>query len=182
MTLFVNDTPFTPEDFLNKLIPNFWSLLINLLALIVFFVALYFIAYKPLRRLVDARREKMKGEREEGERLLEEGRRREEETRTIVGEAEKRSSEILKSSEEEGERIRMERVALAEDDIRAREEAGKERIRQEEERSRARLREETVDLALRMSEKLLREKMDEEKDRALLEGFAKEIQEERKDG
>ena len=175
MTLFVNDTPFTPEDFLNKLIPNFWSLLINLLALIVFFVALYFIAYKPLRRLVDARRAKMRGEREEGERLLEEGRRREEETRTIVGEAEKRSSEILKASEEEGERIRAERVLLAEKDIAEREKAQKERIRQEEERSRARLREETVDLALRMSEKLLGEKMDEEKDRALIEWYRRQI-------
>ncbi len=182
MTLFVNDTPFTPEDFLNKLIPNFWSLLINLLALIVFFVVLYFIAYKPLRRLVDARRAKMRGEREEGERLLAEGRRREEETRDIVSEAERRSSEILKASEREGERIREERVLLAEDDIARREKGEMERIRQEEERSRARLRDETVDLALHMSEKLLGEKMDEERDRALLEGFAKEIQGERKDG
>ena len=47
--------PFTAEDFLNKLFPNFWSLLINLLALIVLFVFLYKIAYKPVKKYLDAK-------------------------------------------------------------------------------------------------------------------------------
>ena len=47
-----SSAPFTPEDFLNLLIPNFWAFLIQLLALIVLITAIIFFAYKPDRKSV----------------------------------------------------------------------------------------------------------------------------------
>ena len=52
-----NAGPFSSEDFLNKLFPNFWSFLINLLALIVLFVVIFFLAYMPVKKFVKARQD-----------------------------------------------------------------------------------------------------------------------------
>jgi cbb3-type cytochrome oxidase subunit 3 len=52
-----SSTPFTAEDFINKLFPNGWSFLINFLAMIVLFIAVYFIAYKPVKKYVEARKD-----------------------------------------------------------------------------------------------------------------------------
>ena len=86
--LLLLSDPFTPEDFLNKLIPNFWSFIINLLALIVTFVILYFVAYKPVKRYLKARKDYVKGNIEDSEKAKVTMEKREKETRHIVHDAE----------------------------------------------------------------------------------------------
>lgn len=175
MPLFVNSTPFSPEDFLNKLIPNFWSLLINLLALIVFFVVLYFIAYKPVKKLIKARRHKVQEEMQEGERLKKIGEEREKETRNIVSEAKAEASLIRQKGEEEGVKLKEEMLQKAETELKEKKARALEELRQEEEKTRAALQSETVDLALLMAEKLVDEKMDSNLDKKLVASFAKDL-------
>ena len=42
-----SSAPFQPEDFLSKIFGNFWSLLINLLALLVLFLVLGWMFTQP---------------------------------------------------------------------------------------------------------------------------------------
>ncbi|MCR4562712.1 MAG: hypothetical protein K5694_05895, partial [Bacilli bacterium] len=55
--ILASSSPFTAEDFLNKLFPNLWSVLINLIALIVLFLVVYFVAYKRIKKYKDARKD-----------------------------------------------------------------------------------------------------------------------------
>ena len=176
MPLFVNDTPFSPEDFLNKLIPNFWSLLINLLALIVFFIVLYFIAYKPLRKLVDERRKKMEEEKNHAHELEKIAQNRELETRGIVEEAKVVASTLRQQGEEEGLRLKEEILLSAEEDLKKKTAEAEEELKQKELAMRASLKEDTVHLALQMAEKLVDQKMNEDLDAKLLDSFQNELE------
>lgn len=126
--LVLDDAPFSTGDFIDKLFPNFWSFLINILALIVLFVALYFIAYKPVKKFVKARKDYVEGnlrEAEEGKKEAERIHREKdaiilearEEGKKIIDEArsnaEVRSEEILADAALEASRIKKE----AEEDI-----------------------------------------------------------------
>ena len=45
----------TAQEFIDKLIPNFWSFLIQLLALVVLIIATIFLAYKPVKKMLAKR-------------------------------------------------------------------------------------------------------------------------------
>ena len=47
----------TAQEFIDKLIPNFWSFLIQLLALVVLIIATIFLAYKPVKKMLAKRQE-----------------------------------------------------------------------------------------------------------------------------
>ena len=52
------NVPFTDEDFTRKLFPNgIWDLVIQLAAFVVLLVVVFFIAYKPVKKMVAKRRE-----------------------------------------------------------------------------------------------------------------------------
>ncbi|MFA5235687.1 MAG: F0F1 ATP synthase subunit B [Bacilli bacterium] len=53
--LFSN-APFSPEDVINKLLPNgIWPVITQLLATIIMFVIVYKLAYKPVRAMLEKR-------------------------------------------------------------------------------------------------------------------------------
>ena len=45
------------KDFIEKLIPNFWSFLIQLLSLIVLIVVIIVFAYKPVKKILKTRQD-----------------------------------------------------------------------------------------------------------------------------
>ena len=95
ITVYDSAAPFTVEDFLDKLFPNFWSLLINLLALIVLFVFLYHIAYKPVKKYLDARKnyvEKNIRDSESSKAMYE---KKVAESETMISEARKEAGDII---------------------------------------------------------------------------------------
>jgi len=108
-------------------------------------------------------------DREEARRLLERHRRE-------LAEARKEAQDILAEGREAGERLREEILAEA------REEQGKllERTRKEMDRERERLvsevRREAVDVAIAAAERLLRERLDGEDDRRLVEDYLSSLE------
>ena len=55
MKLFIDF--INAKDFIEKLIPNFWSFLIQLLSLIVLIIVVIFVAYKPVKKILQKRQD-----------------------------------------------------------------------------------------------------------------------------
>lgn len=175
LTVFDGSKPFTQEDFLNKLFPNFWSFLINFLALVVLFVALYFIAYKPVKKYLDARKnsvEKNIKDAEEAKAIYE---RKAREGEQIVDEAkiegakivEKSQKDALKAAEAIKSDAKMEASRLlkqADEDV--------ERAVLKAQES---LHEQIVNLAIEASKEALSESLDEKSQKKIIENLEKTI-------
>lgn len=175
--LLLLSDPFTPEDFLNKLIPNFWSFIINLLALIVTFVILYFVAYKPVKRYLKARKDYVKGNIEDSEKAKATMETREKETRHIVHDAEKKAYVIVDEARKTGEKLKQDSIESSKKEVAAMKAEMLEEVEREKQKAKASLNKEIVDVAMQASAKLLQREVTEKDDEKLQKDILKSLKE-----
>ena len=165
------NTPFTSDDFVTKLFPNFWSFIINLLALVVLFVALYFIAYKPVKKIVKARRDHVEHNLHDAEQAKAIAQRNIAESEKAVSEAKKQASLIVGEAQKAAIVGAAAIKAQAETEAEERQRQADIAIRQAEEKSQKEVREQIVNVALDASKKVLEREINEKDDAALVDSF-----------
>ncbi len=165
-------SPFTDADFTSKIFPNgYWDFVIQLIAFVLLLLIVFFLGYKPIKRMMKKRTDAVNAmieDAKENQRIartaantkdatIEEGRREAEEIRQAVRrQAETEAQGIIAQAKEEAA-LRRQR---AEEDIRAAEEASREAVRRE-----------IVDVAMLASETLLGREVNSEDNTRLVEGF-----------
>ena len=154
------------EGFLGLTLPNFIGQLINFLILLGL---LTFFGYKPIRRMLDERSNRIKQSMEQAEATKKEYENARIEVEKQISKGRDEGQSIIGQAAQAGERIKEE----------ARQEARKEaqaivdRSREEFERERGKivdeLRKEFVDMAILAAEKVISETLDKEKHRQIIE-------------
>ena len=86
------------------------------------------------------------------------------------------SDRILREAEREANQRRNDLIMAAKEDAGTIIERAERRIAEEEEKASAEIRRRTVEISLSIAEKLLKEKIDERKDKALAEKFLAEVE------
>lgn len=155
--------PFSESDFTNKLFPNgIWDLIIQLLALVVLFIVVFLLGYKPLKKMLDKRRQYVEGQLNEAESakkmILEASSTAQDEINRGKLEAEAILEQARRQAEIEAEMI----VQKAKEEAEARRLANEEEIRLAQEASRQETRQQIIDVALQASEAVLGREVDEE--------------------
>ena len=169
--------PFTVEDFLDKLFPNFWSLLINLVALIVLFVFLYHIAYKPVKKYLDARKEYVEKNIRDSETSKAMYEKKVLESETMISNARKEAGEIISKAKGDAEVSAESIIKSANERAEARQKAADEAIAQTEEKSRRAIHEEIVNVALDASKAVLGREVNKEDNAKLVDEFVESVDE-----
>lgn len=172
--------PFTEEDFLNKLFPNFWSFLINFLALIVLFITLYFIAYKPVKKYLDARKNAIEKNIYDAEKAKKIHEAKAEECDKMVLEAKAKGAEIVEKAKKD--------AALSADEIKKEALEESEKIKRQAdkdiegalEKAKASFKEEIINIALDASKEVLAKNVDEKLDKKLLKDLKDNLEGEKK--
>jgi len=154
------------EGFLGLTLPSFIGQLINFLILLGL---LTFFGYKPIRKMLDERTNRIKQSMEQAEATKEEYENARIEVEKQISKGRDEGQSIIGQAAQAGERIKEE----------ARQEARKEaqaivdRSREEFERERGKivdeLRKEFVDMAILAAEKVISETLDKEKHRQIIE-------------
>jgi len=146
---------------------------------IVVFLGLLFIlgkfAWRPILDAVEAREEGIQGALDEAARQHAEAEKLLAEQRKELADARRQASELLSQGKAAGEKVRKEIEEKAREEAqgivdRAREEIGRER-----DAALDTLRKESVDLALAAASRLLQERLDQPKDRALIERYLEDL-------
>ena len=154
------------EGFLGLTVPSFIGQLINFLILLGL---LTFFGFKPIRRMLDERANRIKQSMEQAEATKQEYERACIEVEKHIGKAHDEGQSIIGQAEQAGERIKEE----ARQEARAEALAIVERNRAEMERERDRLinelRSEFVETAILAAEKVISETLDEKTHRRLIE-------------
>jgi len=159
------------EGFLGLTLPSFIGQLINFLILLGL---LTFFGYKPIRRMLDERSNRIKQSMEQTEATKKEYERARIEVEKQISKGRDEGQSIIGQAAQAGERIEEE----ARQGARKEAQAIVDRTREELERDRDKivdeLRKEFVDTAILAAEKVISETLDKEKHRRLIEQTLKE--------
>jgi len=140
-------------------------------------VLLYFVAYKPVLKMLDERSDRIKTGLEDAEKASRRAAEMEQEFERRLAEARKEGQEIMAQATQMSERARLEILEKARDEARAEIEKAKVEIVRERELAMADLRQQVADLSLTISEKVIGETIDERKQRQLIAEFLERTEE-----
>jgi F-type H+-transporting ATPase subunit b len=140
-------------------------------------VLLYFVAYKPILRMLDERSARIKQGLEDAEQASRRAAEMEQEFEQRLAEARKEGQEIVAQATQMSEKARQEILETAREEARAQVEKAKEEISRERELAMSELRQQVADLSLSISEKVIGEALDQQRQRDLIAEFLKQTEE-----
>ena len=161
--------PFTADDFNNKIFPNgVWDLIIQLSAFAILLAIVFFLGYKPLKKMLDQRRDYVQGQLDEAEKakkLVSEA--------SILAEQEvargkAEASQIIETAKAEAETTASMIVAEARAQASARRLAADQEIRLAQEASKQEIRQEIIDVALQASSQVLGRQVNDDDESRLI--------------
>ena len=153
------------EGFLGLTLPNFIGQLINFLILLGL---LTFFGYKPIRKMLDDRTNRIRQSMEHAEETKREYEHARMEVEKQIGAARNEGQSIVGKAEQAGERVKEEARQEARKEAQAIVERARDELKQERDRIINELRKEFVDTAILAAEKVISEALDKEKHRNLI--------------
>jgi F-type H+-transporting ATPase subunit b len=148
-----------------------WTIVVFL----VVFVTLKKFAWVPVLSALDARETGIRSSIDDATRMRDESAALLEEHRKAISEARKQSQEIVAEGRAAAERVAREIEEKAREEGDRLLERARSEIARERDSALAQLREESVELALAAASQLLRERLSDDKDRALVRGFLADL-------
>ena len=140
-------------------------------------VLLYFVAYKPILRMIDERSARIKKGLEDADLASRRAAEMEQEFEKRMAEARKEGQEVMAQATQMSERTRQELLDTAREEARALVEKAKDEIGRERELAMAELRQQVADLSLAISEKVIGATLDEKHQRQLIADFLEQTEE-----
>jgi F-type H+-transporting ATPase subunit b len=140
-------------------------------------VLLYLVAYKPILRMLDERSERIKQGLDDAEQASRRAAEMEHEFEQRLVEARKEGQEIVAQATQMSEKARQEILATAREEARAQVDKAKEEISRERDLAMAELRQQVADLSLSISEKVIGESLDQQRQRDLIAEFLEQTEE-----
>ena len=138
---------------------------------------LYFVAYKPILRMLDERSERIKKGLDDAELASKRAAEMEQEFEQRLAEACKEGQEIIAQATQMSESARQDILETAREESRALVEKAKEEIAREREFAMSELRQQVADLSLTISEKVIGEALDDQRQRQLIAEFLEQTEE-----
>ena len=151
-------------DILALLVPNIWTAITQLCATAVLFFALYKLAYKPVKKILDARSEYEQNRLAEADALKKENEEMKKQMEAELAKADDKAREVIEEARQEGKEKSEQMMAEAREDI-------------EQQRSKmlSEMHEEIVNVAMTATERLLNDKLNKKTDRKAVDEFIKEV-------
>lgn len=146
---------------------------------IIIFIILLFIlkkiAWKPLLQALHSREQGIRDSIEQAEQLKKDSEELMQQNKKILAEANTQSMKIINESKDAANKLREDLMAKAQADSRKLIEQAKIEIQQEKDSAMADLRNEVSDLAIKAAEKILKDNLDENKQKKIVNDFISQI-------
>lgn len=167
--------PFDKDSFLSKLFPQPWDALAIFLAFIVLLLVAFYLAYKPVKKLIKDRQDYVSGKIKEAEDREEKTRGLVLEAEKNVGESKKTAQQIIEKAQEDANKQKAIIIADAKKEAELEKEKAKQEIAQEFEASKDEIHREIVSVAMDASSKVLGREVNDEDNRRLVDDFVKDL-------
>lgn len=150
-----------------------------LLAQFINFAILVFVlwkfGYKPVLNLLKERQDKISKGIEDAQKATEKLAEISEQEKQVLKEAKIEAAKIIDQAKEDGEKRKKELVAKAKEEVKQIIDQEKVKIKAERQEAMNQVKKEVADLVIVAVEKVLKEKMDEDKDQKLIRKIVKQL-------
>ena len=154
-----------------KLIPNLLSFVVQFLSFLVLIIAVFILAYKPVKKILKKRADYIENEIKEAKQSNLEAEKNLTEAKEMVASSKVQASEIIARAEKQGqERYDMMLVSANNEIVEMKKDAEKDIERAKEEAIQD-IRNEMVNVALSASEEILKREVDSQDNNRLAEDF-----------
>lgn len=162
-------------DILGLLVPNVWTALSQLCASAVLFFLMYKLAYKPVKKILDARSEFEQDKLAKAEELIEENTRLNEEAKQSIRDANRTAEEIVSDARKEGEELKAGLINEAKEESKEIKAAAQKEVDLMRARVMDEMHDQLVDATISATEKMLQKKVDAKIDKDDIDSFIKEV-------
>jgi F-type H+-transporting ATPase subunit b len=152
-----------------KLGINLPLLISFIISLVILFALLRLFLYKPVMKMLDERSKRIKESMEQAEATKEEYARAEEEVKRLISKAREDGQALVSQATQIGERLREEAKEGARKEAQAIVDRTRAELEEERDRIIDDLRREFVDISISAAEKVIKETLDKERHRRLIE-------------
>ena len=146
----------------------------QLVSFLILLGLLVYFGYKPIRRILDERSNKIRESMEQAEATKEEYTRAEKEVKAMIGKAREEGQSVITQASQLGDRLKEEARQEARKEAQAIIDRSREELEGERDRAIEDLRREFVDISILAAEKVINETLDKERHRRLIEEALKE--------
>lgn len=155
------------------------GLLAQLINFALLLILLYFIAYKPIRRMLDERSERVRMSMEQAEQMKEMMAKTEEQVKEHLEVARGERQNILAQAEQVGQQLKEEAREQAKQDAESIVARARVEIQREQDEAIGELKRQFADLAILAAEKVISETLDKKKHRKLIDEVLEQASEEK---
>ena len=164
------------REYINKnLIPNWASFVVQFAALVIMILVVFFVAYKPVRKMLQKRADYVENNIRESELAKTEAEKNAQESKELLIASKKEASEIVASAKVtavDNQKAMLEETQLEISKMKTQAEADIERSKLE---AKEEIRQEMVSVALAASEEVLKREVNEKDNARLVENFIKDM-------
>ena len=165
----------TMKSIANKLIPNWISFVIQLTSFLILLLVVFFIAYKPVKRMMKKRADHIENEIKEAEEKNVVAAASVNEAKELVSSSKVKASEIIKNAEAKGQEKYDAMILEAKQEVADMKKAAEEDIERAKEDAIQDIRSEMVSVALSASKEILKREVDNKDNVKLAEDFIDQL-------
>ena len=169
----------TTQEFMDKLFPNPWDALAVFLAFVVLLIAVFYFAYKPVKKLLKQRGDYVEDKIKTAEQREKESQRLLDETNEEVKAKRIEAMGIVEKAKEDANKERNEILEKAKEEKQAELQRTREEIAQEIEASKDEIHREIVSVAIDASSKVLEREVNKKDNEKLIDSFIDELKEDK---
>ena len=165
----------TMKSIANKLIPNWISFVIQLSSFLILLLVVFFVAYKPVKRMMQKRADHIENEIKQAEEKNVLAAASVSEAKELVSSSKLKASEIIKNAEVQGQEKYDAIILEAKQEVADMKKAAEEDIERAKEDAIQDIRSEMVNVALSASKEILKREVDKKDNVKLAEDFIDQL-------
>lgn len=161
----------TIGEIANKLVPNLYSFVVQLLSFIVLLLIVFFVAYKPVKKMLQKRADHIEDEIKQAEENHALAVQETVEAKQLLADSKTQASEIIAQAQKQGEKKYEEMMQEAQDEVKEMKINAEKDIERAKEDAIKDIHNEMVNVALTASKEILKREVNSEDNTRLAEDF-----------
>lgn len=164
-----------PNEIINKIIPNFWMFLVQLISFLVLVFIVIKFAYKPVNNYITKRQEYMQNELLSAKEKNYEANKKIDESNSTLNAARSEASQIIEKAKEDAKLTKEEILLSAEKEVDIKRKQLQQEIELEKKQAKDDIKNQIIDVALLASEEVLKRNINDDDHKKLLNDFVEEL-------
>lgn len=169
------DSIINPSDIINKIIPNFWSFLVQLLAFLVLVFIVIKFAYKPVNKYLTERQNFMANELKSAKEMEQNASLNLEKSKQELNKVRSEANEIIEKAKLDAVKTKEGIIASANEEIALKHKQLKEEITLEKKQAQEEIRDDIIDVALLASSEVLKRSVNDADHEKMVNDFINEL-------